>query len=109
MERIRKDFTTLTLVLIAVGIGINIAIGQLVILLKLPVYLDSIGTILVGVLAGPLAGALTGFLANMIWGLSGMNPTYAPFALVAAVIGYAAGMFAEGGWMKVIWKAALAG
>lgn len=109
MERIRKDFNTLTLVMIPVAIAINIAIGQLVVLLKLPFYLDSIGTILVGVVAGPWAGALTGFLSNMIWGLSGLNPTYAPFALVALMIGLVAGLFSELGWMRVWWRAALAG
>ena len=44
-----------------VAIAINIVLGYTVqTVLKLPIYLDSIGTILVGVLAGPLAGALTG-------------------------------------------------
>ena len=44
-----------------VAIAINIVLGYTVQnVLKLPIYLDSIGTILVGVLAGPLAGALTG-------------------------------------------------
>ena len=44
-----------------VAIAVNIILGQTVAAaLKIPIYLDSIGTILVGVLAGPLAGALTG-------------------------------------------------
>ena len=46
LEKIKKDFTTMTWVLIPVAIAINIAIGQIVVLLKLPVYLDSIGTVL---------------------------------------------------------------
>src|SRR5512146_1909185 len=88
-ESIKKDFTTRTLVLIPVAIAINIAIGTLVVVLKLPVYLDSIGTVLVGAIAGPWAGALTGGLANLIWGL--FNPYAAPFFYVAAVIGLLAG------------------
>ncbi|MER3514632.1 MAG: ECF transporter S component, partial [Chloroflexota bacterium] len=59
-DRIRSDFTTLTWVMIPVAIAINIAVGQLIFALKIPLYLDSIGTVLVGVLAGPWAGALTG-------------------------------------------------
>jgi energy-coupling factor transport system substrate-specific component len=63
--------------------------------LKLPIYLDSIGTILVGVLAGPLAGALTGVLTNLIWqyapGIGG--GTIGPFAIVAGVIGLLAGVW----------------
>ena len=50
-KRMQKDFgSTMTWVLIPVAIAINISIGQLVLVLKLPVYLDSIGTVLVGVL-----------------------------------------------------------
>lgn len=108
-DRIRSDFTTLTWVMIPVAIAINIAIGQLIFALKIPLYLDSIGTVLVGVLAGPWAGALTGLLANLIWGLSGLNVTYAPFAAVAAVIGLLAGLFGEAGWLRTWWKVILAG
>ncbi len=75
-DKIKKDFTTMTWVLIPVAIAINIAIGQIVVLLKLPVYLDSIGTVLVGIICGPWAGALTGVLANTIWGL--FNPDSLP-------------------------------
>ena len=67
-EKIKKDFTTMTWVLIPVAIAINIAVGQIVVLLKLPVFLDSIGTVLVGIICGPWAGALTGALSNTIWG-----------------------------------------
>lgn len=109
MARFREDFTTLTLVLIPVAIAINIAVGQLIFTLKIPLYLDSIGTVLVGVLAGPWAGALTGLLSNLIWGLSGLNVTYAPFAAVAAVIGLLAGLFSEAGWVRTWWKVLAAG
>ncbi|MGH2522856.1 MAG: ECF transporter S component [Anaerolineales bacterium] len=109
MDRIKQDFTTITLVMIPVAIAINIAVGQLIYTLKIPLYLDSIGTVLVAVLAGPWAGALTGLLANLIWGLSGLNVTYAPFAAVAAVIGLLAGLFSEAGWLRTWWKVILAG
>ena len=56
----KRSFNTLTLALIPVAIAINIAIGQIIVLLKLPIYLDSIGTVLVGMLVGPIAGLLTG-------------------------------------------------
>jgi energy-coupling factor transport system substrate-specific component len=109
MQKMSKDFSTITLVLIPVAIAINIAVGQIVYTLKIPLYLDSIGTILVGVLAGPWAGALTGLLSNLIWGLTGLNVTYAPFAGVAAVIGLLAGLFSESGWMRTVGKVILAG
>ncbi len=93
MERIKKDFTTLTLVMIPVAIAINVAVGQLVILLKLPLYLDSIGTVLVGLLAGPWAGAITGTISNLVWSITGLFPQAWAWAHVAAIIGIFAGLF----------------
>ncbi|HSK65719.1 MAG TPA: hypothetical protein VK888_02245 [Anaerolineales bacterium] len=110
LDNIRREFSTRTLVLIPIAIAINIAIGELVVRLKLPIYLDSIGTVLVGAIAGPWAGALTGALANLIWGL--FNPFAAPFFYVAAVIGFLAGLAGrQGAFEKVTprWVSALVG
>lgn len=79
---------TFTLALIPVAIVLNIVVGQLA--SGTPVYLDSIGTVLVGALFGPWWGALTGILANVIWSLLG-NPVPLAFAYVAGVIGLLAG------------------
>lgn len=70
LEKIKSNFNTQTWVLIPIAIGLNIAVGQIVLVLKLPVFLDSIGTVMVGVLCGPWAGALTGALSNVIWGIA---------------------------------------
>src|SRR5664280_3570184 len=96
MGWISRQFTTRTIVLIPIAIAINISLGFTVqTVLKLPIYLDSIGTILVGVLAGPIAGALTGVLSNLIWqyapGIGG--GTIGPFAITAGVIGLLAGVW----------------
>ncbi len=91
-------FDTRTIVLIPIAIAINIVLGYTVqTVLKLPIYLDSIGTILVGVLAGPIPGALTGVLSNLIWqyapGIGG--GTIGPFAITAGVIGLLAGLWGQ--------------
>jgi energy-coupling factor transport system substrate-specific component len=109
MDRVRREFTTRTLVMIPVAIAINIAVGQLVLAVKVPLYLDSIGTVLVGVLVGPWAGALTGFLANFVWTLTGLFPEAVAWAGVAAIIGALAGAFRSGDWMRVWWKSIIAG
>jgi energy-coupling factor transport system substrate-specific component len=94
-----SQFSTTTLVLMAVAIALNIAVGHTVQnILRLPIYLDSIGTVLVGVLAGPLAGLATGALANIIWGLITGTTSIIPFAITAAVIGFLAGIFGMRGW-----------
>jgi energy-coupling factor transport system substrate-specific component len=106
-DKIKKDFTTMTWVLIPVAIAINIVIGQIVVLLKLPVYLDSIGTVLVGIICGPWAGALTGALANTVWGL--FNPDSLPWWPVAFFIGLVAGLCANAGLFKSWWKVIISG
>lgn len=96
MGWISRQFTTRVIVLIPVAIALNIVLGYTVqTVLKLPIYLDSIGTILVGVLAGPLAGALTGILTNLIWQYAPVigGGTIGPFAITAGVIGFLAGIW----------------
>jgi energy-coupling factor transport system substrate-specific component len=83
-----------------VAIAINIALGTaLAYALKIPIYMDSIGTILVGVLCGPVAGAVTGVLGNLLWSYvippPFQDPPRAAFAIVAAVIGLIAGLAAR--------------
>jgi len=107
-KRLKEDFTTTTIVLMSVAIVINIIAGQLVSMLKIPVYLDSIGTVLVGLLAGPWAGGLTGLLTNLIWGLI-TSPIAAAFSPVAMAIGIAAGLCAKYGLFKTWWLAIISG
>ncbi len=106
MNWIRAQFPTRVIALMPVAIAINIVLGATVQqALKLPIYLDSIGTILVGVLAGPLAGALTGVLSNLIWGYLLPapigSPTIGPFALVAGAIGLLAGIWGRTGLFRI--------
>jgi energy-coupling factor transport system substrate-specific component len=105
---LKKDFTTITFALMAVAIVINIVLGQLVSTLKLPIFLDSLGTFLVALLAGPWAAGLTGLLTNLIWGLIS-DPVAAAFAPVAMVIGIVAGLCANWGLYRKWWQAILSG
>lgn len=105
MDWIRRQFDTRTIVLIPIAIAINIVLGQTVAAaLKVPIYLDSIGTIFVGVVAGPVPGMLTGLLANLIWTYvlpAPFNSQFAaPFAIVAVEIGLLAGVFGRLGWFR---------
>jgi energy-coupling factor transport system substrate-specific component len=109
MNGFRKEFSTYSIALIAVAIAINIGAGQIPRAVGLPLYLDSIGTVLVGVLVGPWAGAVTGFLANTVWTFTGLFPQAIAWAGVAAIIGALAGVFGKSGWMKEWWRAGLAG
>ena len=105
IARRSRDLSTATLTLMVVAIAINVAVGSITFALRLPIYLDSIGTVLVGVLAGPWAGALTGLLSNLIWSIlpipGGAGPNAAFFAPVAAVIGLMAGFWGSQGAFRL--------
>jgi hypothetical protein len=105
MDWVRSQFDTRTIVLIPIAIAINIVLGQTVYaVLKIPVYLDSIGTVLVGALAGPIPGLLTGALTNLLWTYvmpaPFNSPTAAPYFIVAAEIGLLAGLFSRYGFFR---------
>jgi len=105
----RSGLNSTALALIPLAIAINIVIGQLV--TGLPIYLDSIGTVLVGALMGPWMGLLTGVLSNVIWTLLG-NPVPIWFAYVAGVIGLLAGFAGRAGLFQrpsPRWLSALVG
>ncbi|WP_141669342.1 ECF transporter S component [Rothia sp. ND6WE1A] len=94
--------------LIPFAVAFNIVLGQIVGFSGIPLYLDSIATILVAYLAGPAAGVLTGVVTNLAWGLT-INPTTIPFAAGAAVIGVLAGIAGQHRLLERWWTALLAG
>lgn len=95
--------------LMPIAIALNITVGQIVgTLTPIPLYLDSLGSVIIGVLAGPAAGALTGILGNVIWGVT-INPTVIAFTAGAAFVGAAAGWAARLGAFRAPWWAVLAG
>ncbi|HEV8253096.1 MAG TPA: hypothetical protein VGQ66_06905 [Candidatus Limnocylindria bacterium] len=105
LASLSSQFGTRTYLLMAVGIGVNVILGQTVAsALKIPIYLDSIGTILVGVLCGPVAGALTGGVGNVLWSYVIPPPfQYQPaaaFAITAVAIGVIAGLVGRAGFMR---------
>ncbi|MCB0911999.1 MAG: hypothetical protein KDB60_10345 [Propionibacteriaceae bacterium] len=99
---------TTTIAMVPVAIALNIVVGQIVAVIGLPVYLDSIGTVLVSALAGPAAGVVTGILTNVIWGLT-LSPIALPYAVVQVAIGVLAGTAARLGMFRRIYLAPLAG
>ncbi len=99
---------TRTWALIPLAVAINVAAGSVAAWFRVPLYLDSLGTILVASLAGPAAGALTGAISNTVFAAL-TNPIWLAFLPVAAVIGGLAGGLARRGFMGSPALAALAG
>lgn len=94
------------LTLIPICIAINVIGGVIANQLKLPVFLDSIGTCLSGVILGPLLGAATGFMTQLVVALINGEVLVIAFGLVQIVVGLTAGLFAKYGkfqnWFHVI-------
>ncbi|MDO8169397.1 ECF transporter S component [Bifidobacterium breve] len=103
----KDNFSLMVILLIPVAIAINIVGGQLTSVLKIPVDLDTIGVILVGLLAGPIPAAVTGVLTNLINGI--FDPTLIPYAICAFFIGIAAGLLAKYNMTNKVWKLVISG
>jgi energy-coupling factor transport system substrate-specific component len=84
---------------VAFCIALNLTSGQLAATIKIPLYLDSIGTVLAAVLCGPWSAILAGALSNLLAAALG-NPTMMFFIPVVAVIGAFAGVLARNGWFR---------
>ncbi len=75
----------LVIAFVPMGIALNLAIGTVVHVLKLPVYLDAIGTIVTSVLLGWRAGMITGIGSFLLGGVL-TNPVLPWFCGTQAVI-----------------------
>lgn len=101
---LKDDFSMVTLLTIPICVAINVVGDQIVQLLKLPVFLDMIGTVLVAMLSGPWTAAVTGILTNLVMGITD-NPTLIPFAITSAACGIVAGCYARKNWFSTQkWK-----
>ena len=106
---IKSDFTMLALLLVPIAVAVNVVGGQIASALRLPFFLDTIGTILVAMLCGPWIGAVAGLVTNLILGIT--NPVYFPFAIVNVAVGLVTGFCArkggfstKGGIANIWWK-----
>lgn len=103
---IKAQFSTKSLVLIPIAVGINLIGGTLASALKLPLFLDMIGTIIAAALAGPWVAALVGLLTNVFLALVS-NPVYLPYSLVSIGCGLVTGYMIRGGMFKKVWGVVL--
>ena len=96
----KNPFSMMVVLLIPIGIAINIIGGQIIALLKLPIYMDAIGTLLVSVLGGIVPGLVTGVLSNSINSI--FAPDFFPFTIVSVFLALATGLLSRGGMFRTI-------
>ena len=99
---IKDDFTMQAILIIPVCVAVNFVGGQLAGLLKLPMYLDTIGTIFASLLCGPWVGAVAGGLTNVVTGIA--NPTNFAFIPVNIIAGLVTGFLARKNMFNKTWK-----
>ena len=94
----RSRSIILLLILVGGGILINRLGARLVLHFQLPLYLDSLGTILASAVGGIVPGVLVGFLSNLIGGILDVNTAY--YSSTSVLIAVAAAHFARKGSFK---------
>lgn len=79
-------------VLIPLAVAINVVVGQVALQLKLPLYMDAIGTTILAAIMGPWVGAVSGLLSSFITALIGGNLLDTLFGLcnvsTALIVGF---------------------
>ena len=86
------------LVLCIACIALNVIGSKIALALKLPVFLDSAGTMLAGILGGYLPAIIVGYLTNIINGIADGASAY--YGIVSVLIALFAAFFAKRGWFK---------
>lgn len=84
-----NSIDTRKITLVSMGISLNIIGALIALTLRLPIYLDSVGTILVACLLGPKFAVMTGVCGSLISGM-----TFDPYSLYFAPVQISTGLFA---------------
>jgi energy-coupling factor transport system substrate-specific component len=99
---------TRTVFIAALLLTLNLVLGKLAATVSLPVYLDSVGTIIAAALV-PLPYAIgVGVCTSLAGGLV-INPYFPPYAPVQFVIALVAVLLCRAGFLRRWWSALLAG
>ena len=86
-------------VVIPACVGLNFTGHLLSVQMHLPLFLDSAGTILCGLVAGPWVGGSVGLVTNLV-SANSIDPNAGPYAAVSFAIGFASGLAARQGWHR---------
>ena len=103
----KSKLNTMSLALIPFAVAINFVGYLLASSLKLPLYLDTIGTYFVASTCGVVPGLIAGILTSILEGIS--YPPSMMYAISCASYGIVVGLLAKKGWMKKFGTALLTG
>lgn len=93
------------LALIPLAVGINLAMGIMVAALSLPLFLDTVGTVMIAALAGPVAAVATGILSQVVFTLFSGNAVWLAFLPVQLAVALYAAFVARRGFFSSVMRA----
>ena len=93
MKNLKEDFSLMASLLIPVAVAINFAGFVIVKLLQVPIFLDSIGTVFISLIAGPWVGVATAVITSLITG--SFSPEYLAFMPIAIVMALGMGFLGK--------------
>jgi energy-coupling factor transport system substrate-specific component len=96
---LRFSLDSVGVVFILACLGLNFAGRAIAVSFHLPLFLDSTGTVLAGIVAGPWIGGSVGFISNLL-SSNTIDPVAAPYSIVSFAVGFAAGLGRYLGWQK---------
>ena len=96
---LRFSLDSVSVPLILGALGLNFAGHAIAVTLGLPLFLDSIGTVLAGVVAGPWVGGSVGLISNLV-SSNTVDPIAAPYSIVSFAVGFTAGLARYLNWQK---------
>ena len=87
-----RKITVMQICFLGIATALNVVGANLALLLRLPIYLDSLGTVLSAVMLGPVYGMVPGILSGIISGCT--SDVYSFYYIpVQIVVGVMAGIF----------------
>lgn len=84
----KKKVSIQQICMIALAVVINIAGGQIALMFRLPIYLDSIGTVFIAAVLGPVYGMIPHALSGLIFGMTSdiYSLYYAPVGILLGLL-----------------------
>ena len=99
MQKNKQGMTTYQISIIALGVVLNVLGALIALTLRLPIYLDSIGTVFIACLLGPKYGVLTGVLGSFVSGVT--FDIYSLFIIPVQIsTGYISGVMFKKGYLN---------
>lgn len=88
----------LAAIICVAGVALNMLLSTVVSALGLPLYLDTVGSVVVAVVGGYLPGVIVGFITNIMKSISDPSSLY--YGVLNVLIAYTAAWMARRGWYK---------